>query len=126
MDTTAGFTATHHPRPIADTSRIGEGAAVFTDALGLVEGGELVGEARDDFLEEVEFRPAVCGGAEAVEEDFPGFGMLVGGFNFGRKSRRGGRSGVWNGCSTYWLGRARTRPILGLGTCLCWAGGYVC
>jgi hypothetical protein len=71
MDTTAGFTATHHPRTIADTSRIGEGAAVLTDALGLVERGEFVGEARDDFLEEGEFVAAVGGGAEAVEEDFP-------------------------------------------------------
>ena len=83
MDTTTRFAPTHHSRPIADAGRFSEGAAIFTDALGLVEGREFVGEARDDFLEEGEFLPAVGGGAEAVEEDFPCWGMLVRRFHLG-------------------------------------------
>ena len=69
------FTRTHHSGTVAHARRVGEGAAVFTGALRLVEGREVVGEARDRLLEDgvldsILF-PTVVGGPEAIKADFP-------------------------------------------------------
>lgn len=68
---TAVFTPAHHSRTIAHACRVGEGAAIFAGALGLVERWKVVREAGNRLLEERKPVPTVGGGAKAVEADFP-------------------------------------------------------
>jgi hypothetical protein len=56
---TGVFAPTHHSRTVAHARRVGEGAAVFTGALGLVERWKVVREAGNGLLEERETVPAV-------------------------------------------------------------------
>ena len=69
------LTPTYYSGTIAHARRVGEGAAVFADALRLVEGRIVVREAGDGLLEDGVLDtiplPTVVGGPEAVEADFP-------------------------------------------------------
>lgn len=69
------LTPTYHSGTVAHARRVGEGAAVFTGALRLVERREVVGDTGDGLLEDGVrdpiSSPTVVGGPEAVEADFP-------------------------------------------------------
>ena len=65
------LTLTYYSWTIAHARRVSEGAAVFADALRLVEGRKVIREAGDGLLEDGVLWPTVAGGPEAVEVDFP-------------------------------------------------------
>jgi hypothetical protein len=71
LGSVAVFTSTHHPGTVARACCVGEGATVFANALGLVEGRVVVGETGDGLLEERELVSTVSGGPKAVEAGFP-------------------------------------------------------